>query len=55
MSGHHNVESVVRAIKMGAFDFVEKPLTLEKILQIVGEALRENLSEQANIGDGSCP
>ena len=55
MSGHHNVESVVRAIKMGAFDFVEKPLSLEKILQIVGEALREKLSEQTNIDDESCP
>src|SRR4030095_6659204 len=30
ISGHGNVESAVRAIKMGAFDFVEKPLSLEK-------------------------
>jgi len=51
MSGHHNIESVVRAIKMGAFDFVEKPLSLEKILQIVGEALREKLGEQTIIDD----
>jgi two-component system nitrogen regulation response regulator NtrX len=29
ISGHGNIESAVRAIKMGAFDFVEKPLSLE--------------------------
>ena len=29
ISGHGNVESAVRAIKMGAFDFIEKPLSLE--------------------------
>src|SRR5688500_9264655 len=29
ISGHGNVESAVRAIKMGAFDFVEKPLSLD--------------------------
>src|SRR5437764_15003326 len=30
VSGHGNIESAVRAIKLGAFDFVEKPLSLEK-------------------------
>ena len=30
ISGHGNIESAVRAIKMGAFDFVEKPLSLDK-------------------------
>src|SRR6202521_915183 len=30
ISGHGNIESAVRAIKLGAFDFVEKPLSLEK-------------------------
>ena len=29
ISGHGNIESAVRAIKMGAFDFVEKPLSLD--------------------------
>ena len=28
ISGHGNIESAVRAIKLGAFDFVEKPLSL---------------------------
>ena len=30
ISGHGSVEAAVRAIKMGAFDFVEKPLSLDK-------------------------
>jgi two-component system nitrogen regulation response regulator NtrX len=32
MSGHGNVETAVKATKLGAYDFVEKPLSLEKIL-----------------------
>ena len=39
ISGHGSVESAVRAIKMGAFDFVEKPLSLEKTMLVVGNAL----------------
>lgn len=32
MSGHANIETAVRATKLGAWDFVEKPLSIEKIL-----------------------
>ena len=49
MSGHHDIESVVRAIKMGAFDFVEKPLSLEKIVQLVGDALSQQLTENRTL------
>ena len=38
ISGHGNIESAVRAIKMGAFDFVEKPLSLEKTILVVRNA-----------------
>src|SRR5215211_5548038 len=41
ISGHGNIESAVRAIKMGAFDFIEKPLSLEKTVQVVGNAVRQ--------------
>ena len=34
ISGHGNIESAVKAIKMGAFDFVEKPLSLEKTVLV---------------------
>jgi two-component system nitrogen regulation response regulator NtrX len=39
ISGHASVEAAVRATKLGAFDFVEKPLSLEKITLVVGNAL----------------
>src|SRR5438093_12050339 len=41
ISGHGNIESAVRAIKLGAFDFVEKPLSLEKTVLVVRNALRQ--------------
>src|SRR3954451_20251514 len=48
ISGHGNIESAVRAIKMGAFDFVEKPLSLEKIVLVVGNAVRQRRLEAEN-------
>src|ERR1700745_3041531 len=38
-SGHGNIETAVRATKLGAFDFVEKPLSLDKIVLVVRNAL----------------
>jgi len=35
MSGHGNIETAVKATKLGAFDFVEKPLSLERILVLL--------------------
>src|SRR5215210_931896 len=48
ISGHGNIESAVRAIKMGAFDFVEKPLSLEKTVLVVGNAVRQRRLEDEN-------
>jgi two-component system nitrogen regulation response regulator NtrX len=48
ISGHGNVESAVRAIKMGAFDFVEKPLTLEKTVKVIENALGKQRLEAEN-------
>jgi two-component system nitrogen regulation response regulator NtrX len=48
ISGHGNIESAVRAIKMGAFDFVEKPLSLEKAVLVVRNALRQRRLEVEN-------
>ena len=39
ISGHANIETAVRATKLGAFDFVEKPLSLEKVVLVVRNAL----------------
>jgi two-component system nitrogen regulation response regulator NtrX len=49
ISGHGSVESAVRAIKMGAFDFVEKPLSLEKTVLVVRNALRQRHLEAENL------
>jgi two-component system nitrogen regulation response regulator NtrX len=48
ISGHGNIESAVRAIKLGAFDFVEKPLSLEKTILVVRNALRQRRLEAEN-------
>jgi two-component system, NtrC family, nitrogen regulation response regulator NtrX len=40
ISGHANINLAVKAVKMGAFDFLEKPLSLEKIITVVGNAVR---------------
>jgi len=48
MSGHGTIETAVRAVKLGAWDFVEKPLSLERLLVLIQNAannqdlLREN-------------
>ncbi|MDE3158612.1 MAG: sigma-54-dependent Fis family transcriptional regulator [Acidobacteriota bacterium] len=39
ISGHANIEGAVKATKLGAFDFLEKPLSLEKISVAVKNAL----------------
>ncbi|MGC1795841.1 MAG: response regulator, partial [Candidatus Acidiferrales bacterium] len=39
ISGHANIETAVRATKLGAFDFIEKPLSLEKVVLVVRNAL----------------
>jgi two-component system nitrogen regulation response regulator NtrX len=48
ISGHGNIESAVRAIKLGAFDFVEKPLSLEKTVLVIRNALRQQRLEAEN-------
>ena len=39
MSGHGTIETAVKATKLGAFDFIEKPLSLDKVVLIVNHAL----------------
>lgn len=40
MSGHATVDTAVEATRIGAFDFLEKPIALQKLLKTVGAALR---------------
>jgi UDP-3-O-acyl N-acetylglucosamine deacetylase len=39
LSGHGNIETAVQATKLGAFDFIEKPFSIDALLQVVGRAL----------------
>lgn len=48
ISGHGNVETAVKATKLGAFDFIEKPLSLEKTLLTVRNALKQQRLELMN-------
>jgi len=49
ISGHGTIESAVSATKLGAFDFLEKPLSLEKVILTVKNALKQRKLEEENI------
>jgi two-component system, NtrC family, nitrogen regulation response regulator NtrX len=67
ISGHGNIETAVKATKLGAFDFLEKPLTIQKIsvvaknalehrrLQIENSRLREDTDARYRIIGESVP
>ena len=48
VSGHGTIDMAVRALKLGAFDFIEKPLSMDRLLTAarnaleIGELRREN-------------
>jgi two-component system nitrogen regulation response regulator NtrX len=48
ISGHASIETAVRSTKLGAFDFIEKPLSLEKIIVVIKNALDVLRLEQEN-------
>ena len=56
MSGHGTIETAVKATRLGAFDFIEKPLSLEKVLlsiqnaMKVGQLVAENKALKEKIG-----
>ncbi|MDX1513062.1 MAG: sigma-54 dependent transcriptional regulator [Gammaproteobacteria bacterium] len=50
MSGHGTVETAVEATRLGAYDFIEKPLSTAKLLLTVRRALEASQLRQENIG-----
>lgn len=48
MSGHGTIETAVQAIKMGAYDFLEKPFTSEKLLLLAKHAIENAKLKQEN-------
>lgn len=54
ISGHGTISTAVEAVKMGAYDFLEKPLHIEKVLEVInrgiaGSKRREDMPEQFKI------
>ena len=50
MSGHATVETAVEATRLGAYDFIEKPISLAKLLLVVSRALESEKLQQENLG-----
>ena len=48
ISGHGTIETAVRATKLGAFDFIEKPLSIEKIIVLVRNAVQQRRLQEEN-------
>lgn len=48
ISGHGNIETAVKSTKLGAFDFIEKPLSLERTVVTVKNAVRQRHLELTN-------
>lgn len=48
ISGHGNIETAVRSTKLGAFDFIEKPLSLDRTIVTVKNAVRQRQLELTN-------
>jgi len=57
ISGHANVDMAVRAVKLGAFDFIEKPISLDKVLTVCRNALtiKELKEENQDLRKGVSP
>ena len=48
ISGHGNIELAVKATRMGAYEFLEKPLSLERVLLVARRALEKRTLEMEN-------
>ncbi len=48
ISGHGSIDTALQATKLGAFDFLEKPIDLDRLLLVTGNALKQSRLEQEN-------
>ncbi len=53
ISGHGNIETAVKATKLGAFDFIEKPFSLDGLLRVVNRALDHHAAVRRHAEAGS--
>ncbi len=49
ISGHSTIKEAIEAIRLGAFDFIEKPLSLEKLIIIIKNAVEKKRLQEENI------
>jgi len=49
ISGHGTIDTAVKAVKMGAFDFIEKPISLTKLLIILSRAIEQGQLRRENV------
>lgn len=54
MSGHGTIETAVKATKIGAFDFIEKPFSMDKLLSVVSKGIRRG-RERKSLADTHFP
>jgi two-component system nitrogen regulation response regulator NtrX len=48
ITGHGTIETAVRATKLGAFDLIEKPLSIDKVIVAINNALNFRRLEEEN-------
>lgn len=48
ITGHGTIETAVKATKLGAFDFIEKPLSIDKVIVTINNALNFRRLEEEN-------
>lgn len=51
ISGHGNIETAVKATKLGAYDFIEKPFSLEALLRVVNRALDHHAATRRRVDE----
>ena len=51
ISGHGTISTAVEAVKMGAVDFLEKPLSIEKVLDVISRGLAGKTEKERNGDD----
>jgi len=49
VSGHGTIDTAVKATKIGAFDFIEKPLSLDRVLSVVDHAVKMSRLRRENV------
>jgi UDP-3-O-[3-hydroxymyristoyl] N-acetylglucosamine deacetylase len=60
ISGHGTISTAVEAVKMGAYDFLEKPLSIDKVLEVIsrglaGEEKKTGVAEEVKVGISKGP